>query len=161
MKFKALITVVGTMCLAFPALAQEQSATQPRPVELASSVQRVVPADPAAGKPEQLVDAGSVVPQDQLVFSVSYRNNSGEPVTDLLIVNPVPASVRVAEQSAATAEVSVDGGSSWGKLSELVVRREGGAEAPASTDDITHLRWKVALIAPGEAGAVSFRATVK
>lgn len=144
-----------SMFIAMPALAQE------RPVTLASSVQLVVPADAATGKAEHLADAASVVPSDQLVFAVSYHNTSTSPVTDLLIVNPVPASVRVTQQSANANEVSVDGGSSWGKLSDLVVTHADGTKAPATADDISHLRWKVTLIDPGQTGSVTFRATVR
>lgn len=144
-----------SMIVATPMLAQD------RPVTLSSSVQLVVPANVETAKPEQLADATSVVPSDQLVFAVSYHNTSAEPVTDLLIVNPVPASVRVTQQSANANEVSVDGGSSWGKLGDLVVTHSDGTKAPASVDDISHLRWKVALIGPGQTGSVTFRATVR
>lgn len=150
-----LTAIAATVSLYMPAQAQE------RPVELSSAVQLVRPADAATGKAEELVEAASVVPQDLLVFSVSYKNVGGDTVSDLLIVNPVPASVRVTEQSASAGEVSVDGGNSWGKLGELVVTRADGVKTPATVDDISHLRWKIAAIAPGQAGAVTFRATVR
>lgn len=140
---------------ATPAMGQEPA------VELASAVQLVIPADEAAGTEEQLAEASNVLPQDLLHFSVSYRNTGAEAVSDLLLVNPVPATVRVTDQSALSTEVSVDGGASWGQLSTLVVERENGETTPATVDDITHLRWIIALIGPGEAGSVGFRAVVK
>jgi len=154
---KAFTIVLSTISLiaALPAAAQD------RPVQLASSVQLVVPADAATGEPEHLAAATSVVPSDQLVFAVRYRNTSAAPVSDLLIVNPVPASVRITQQSANANEVSVDGGSSWGNLSDLVVTRADGSTSPATVDDISHLRWKVTLIEPGQTGSVAFRAIVR
>lgn len=154
---KVFVAALGSfsMMFAVPALAQE------RPVTLASSVQLVVPADAATGTAERLADAANVVPADQLVFTVSYHNTSDAPVTDLMIVNPVPASVRITQQSASTNEVSVDGGSSWGKLSDLVVTQADGTKSPATVDDISHLRWKVTLIDPGQTGSVAFRANVR
>lgn len=154
---KALSIVLASLLIVGAAHAQAAE----RPVQLASAVQLVVPADASAGTAETLVDAASVVPQDQLVFSVSYRNTSGEPVTDLLIVNAVPPSVRISEESAAATEVSVDGGTSWGQLGTLVVAQADGTTVPATIEDISHLRWKVSLIGPGQSGAVSFRATVR
>jgi uncharacterized repeat protein (TIGR01451 family) len=143
------------LLLSVPATAQE------RPVSLASSMKLVVPADPASQSAERLVDATNVVPSDQLEFSVSYRNGGGAPVSDLLIVNPVPASVQVTQQAAEQAEVSIDGGAHWGALGDLVVTQANGSTAPATVDDISHLRWKIALIDPGQSGTVSFRARVR
>lgn len=155
MLFKYLSGIALGLSLAIPAQAQD------RPVALSSSVLLVAPADAATGQPEKLVDAASVVPQDQLVFTVSYRNTSNQPVTDLLIVNPVPSTVRVAEQSAASTEVSVDGGTRWGRLAQLTIAKADGTRVPATVDDISHMRWVVARIEPGEAGTVSFRAAVR
>ena len=144
-----------SLIAATPALAQEPA------VELASAVQLVIPANEAEGTEEQLAEASNVLPQDLLHFSISYRNTGAAAVSDLLLVNPVPATVRVTDQSALSTDVSVDGGASWGQHSTLVVERESGETTPATVDDITHLRWIIALIGPGEAGSVGFRAVVK
>ncbi|MFC3099404.1 hypothetical protein [Altererythrobacter lauratis] len=149
--------VAGSLMVASPMAAMAQES----PVELSSAVQVVIPADENNGTEEQLAEASNVLPQDLLHFSVSYRNMGAEAVNDLLLVNPVPATVRVTDESALSTQVSVDGGESWGNLSELVVERENGETTPATVDDITHLRWTIALIAPGEAGSVGFRAVVK
>lgn len=155
MLFKYLSGIALGLSLSIPAQAQD------RPVALSSSVMLVAPANPATGQPEKLVDATSVVPQDLLVFTVNYRNTSNQAVTDLLIVNPVPSSVRVADQSASATEVSVDGGAKWGQLAQLTVAKDDGTRVPATADDISHMRWVVARIEPGEAGSVSFRAAVR
>ncbi|MFC3097747.1 hypothetical protein [Alteraurantiacibacter palmitatis] len=149
--------VAGSLMVAAPMAAMAQES----PVALSSAVQLVIPADENAGTEEQLAEASNVLPQDLLHFSVSYRNTGAEAVSDLLLINPVPATVRVTDGSALSTQVSVDGGTSWGNLSELVVERENGETTPATVDDITHLRWTIALIAPGEAGSVGFRAVVK
>jgi hypothetical protein len=46
-------------------------------------------------------------------------------------------------------------------LAALSVPVEGGEPRPAANTDITHIRWTVATLQPGETGAASYRATVR
>jgi len=160
MIFKALIATLAAVSMAAPGAAMAQE----KPVSLASDVKlvRVIPATAQgdAAKTE-LVEPASVVPGDTLAFSISYRNAGGEPVTDFVIVNPVPANVQLSDESAAASEVSIDGGKNWGMLASLTVADAEGAERPATAADVTHLRWKIALLTPGESGSAGFRAIVR
>jgi uncharacterized repeat protein (TIGR01451 family) len=160
MIFKAVIAALAAITMAAPGASMAQE----RPVSLSSDVKlvRVVrDADEGNAARTELVDPESVVPGDTLAFSVSYRNGGGEPVSDFVIVNPVPANVRLSDESASALEVSIDGGKNWGMLAELSVAESDGAERPATASDVTHLRWKIALLTPGETGTASFRATVR
>lgn len=160
MIFKSLIAALAAVTMAAPGASMAQE----RPVSLSSDVKlvRVVrDAEQGNAARTELVEAESVVPGDMLAFSVSYRNGGGEPVTDFVIVNPVPANVQLSDESAAASEVSIDGGKSWGMLAALSVTDAEGAPRPATANDVTHLRWKIALLTPGESGITSFRAIVR
>lgn len=102
-----------------------------------------------------------VVPGNRLVFSTSYRNESSTPVQNFVVTNPVPEGIAVAATDAASLTVSVDGGKSWGKLAALAVKDAKGVARPAQAADVTHVRWTLATIAPGAAGAVAYHAVVK
>jgi uncharacterized repeat protein (TIGR01451 family) len=108
-----------------------------------------------------LADPKVVVPGNRLLFSTSYRNNGPSPVQNFVVTNPVPSGIAVSATSASGLIVSVDGGKSWGKLAALTVKDAKGATHPAQANDITHVRWTLASIAPGASGAVVYHAIVK
>ena len=116
-----------------------------------------------------------IVPGDRIVFTLSYENKGSEPATSFRAVNPMPAAIQFVSVAEEWAEVSVDGGKTWGKLEQLQV-----ASAPAETaeeeasasdtpamrsadaKDVTHVRWVFDEPIPvGAAGSVSYRGTVK
>jgi uncharacterized repeat protein (TIGR01451 family) len=160
MIFKMLVAAIAAASMTAPGSINAQE----RPVTLSSDVKlvRVVrDAEQDDAVRTELVDPVSVVPGDTLAFSVSYRNGGGDTVTDFVIVNPVPANVRLSDESAASSEVSVDGGQNWGMLETLVIADSDGEERPATASDVTHMRWRIALLTPGESGIAVFRATVR
>lgn len=108
-----------------------------------------------------LSDPKVVVPGDKLLFSTAYRNDSAQPVTNFVVTNPLPAAVTLAPESAATLEVSVDGGKSWGQLALLKVSDGKGGQRAALATDTTHVRWTIPTIAPGGTGAVEYHAIVR
>ena len=108
-----------------------------------------------------LVTPKIVVPGNRLLFSTSYRNESATPVQNFVVTNPVPEGIAVAAPDAASLTVSVDGGKTWGKLAALTVKDAKGTARPAQAGDVTHVRWTLATIAPGAAGAVAYHAIVK
>lgn len=108
-----------------------------------------------------------VVPGDRVVFTLRYVNKGSEPAADFRAVNPMPGPVQFVSVAEDWAEVSVDGGKSWGKLADLkvLVAGEDGAAATlraAAAEDVTHVRWIFAKpIAPGAEGTISYRGMVK
>jgi len=151
---RILAAILLTVC-AVPAAA----AAQERPIKLQSDV-KLVRQTPQGDAPE-LVAAEGVVPGDTLVFTTSYRNEGASAVKDFVIVNPVPSDLVLTDEAAATTEVSVDGGAHWGSLAALSVVEETGEEHPATAQDITHMRWVFASVAPSEKGEVRFSARVR
>lgn len=102
-----------------------------------------------------------VVPGDKLLFATRYANKGTEAIANFVVTNPVPSAVIVADESAQDADVSVDGGKTFGPLATLQVKDEAGAPRAAKASDITHMRWTIAAIPPGGSGVVEYHAIVR
>lgn len=103
-----------------------------------------------------------IVPGDRLLVINRYHNMGAEDVTGFVINNPVPKAVTFVEVLEDWALVSVDGGQTLGKLSELSVTNGEQPGRPATASDVTHIRWVLPTpIAPGASGELRFRGTVK
>ena len=108
-----------------------------------------------------LVQPDKVVPGERLVFTTSYRNSGTRPIQNFVVTNPLPPAVTLAEGGQGDFVVSVDGGAHWGPLASLSVTDGKGGTRPATSADVTHLRWTIAQIAPGGSGTVEYHATVR
>ncbi len=124
----------------------------------------------AAGKEKLVLKKPSdviVVPGDRIIFTLRYVNNGAEPASGFRATNPMPAPVQFVSVAEDWAEVSVDGGKSWGKLAQLKVTAKnadgtGDVLRAATPEDVTHVRWVFATaIPPGATGSVSYRGLIK
>ncbi len=132
------------------------------PVTLAGDVKAVkVITNPDGSERTELVAPGTIVPGDRLIFGTDYANNGAEAVTNFNVTNPLPAAVRLAPDADPALTVSVDGGKSWGKLAELQVAAPDGTVRAATHEDVTHVRWVLASIAPGEKGRLTYPAIIR
>lgn len=104
----------------------------------------------------------TVLPGDNLVFVVKYKNVGNQPATDFSVTNPLPKAVAFNGTSDGSEIVSIDGGKSWGPLSTLTYTRENGEARPALLSDVTHIKWKFnRSLSVGSEGKLIFRGTVK
>jgi len=141
----------ATALMASPALAS--------PLEVTNTVYQEVEVVGADGRVERRLDpASSVIPGGEVIYVIAVNNSGDQPADRLVITNPVP--IHLEYLSAEGALVSVDGGRRFGALSSLTVRGGDGVR-PATTADVTHVRWTIDHVAPGDAGHVSFRGRVK
>lgn len=133
------------------------------PIEITNAVYQQVEVKAADGKiTTKLVPAARVVPGGEVVYEIDYGNNGTQAATDVVINNAVPKDLELVGEGATPATVvSVDGGATYGKLSDLFVLGKDGEPRPARTADVTNLRWVLARLAPGAKGKVTFRAKVK
>lgn len=163
------VATCGSAFIAEQAQAQTQEAAA-SPVTLRSDVKIERIERDAAGKDKVILHTPkdvAVVPGDNVLFSLFVKNGGAEPAVGFKATNPMPAAVRFASVAEDWAEVSVDGGKSWGKLAALKVMAKdaaGTAEVlrPATPDDVTHVRWVFStVIAPGTERTVSYRGVVK
>jgi hypothetical protein len=110
-----------------------------------------------------LVEPAKVVPGDSVVVMLDYRNAGVQPIADLALTSPVPpgTAFRALRAGSPAAELSVDG-VAYAPLASLRVAVPGGGTRAAATDDVTHVRWRLATpVAPGAKGALAFQAVLK
>lgn len=109
----------------------------------------------------------AVVPGDNVVFTLLVNNTGAEAAAGFRATNPMPSAVRFVSVAEAWADVSVDGGVNWGKLTELKVKTKDATgtsevERAAAPEDVTHVRWVFPdAIAAGSKRTVSYRGVVK
>ena len=109
----------------------------------------------------ELVEPNTIVPGDRLIFGTDYNNGSDEAVDNFVVTNPLPPAVRLAPDADTTLIVSVDGGKTFGTLSQLSVLAEDGGSRPADQADVTHVRWTLPSVAPGESGRLEYPAIIR
>lgn len=153
------LAVLAVLALAAPLTGAHAQGAQP--VELKGEVKLDKLVTEEGKSRHELVAPEVVVPGDHLVFSTSYRNTSAETIKDFVVTNPLPAGVMLASDDAASLDVSVDGGKTWGKLAQLSVAPENGAARPAQPSDVTHIRWTIPAIKPGQQGTLTYLAIVR
>lgn len=142
-------------------LASTASAEAAQPLELHSDV-KVDKIIVAEGQSKHVLsEPDVVVPGDRLVFRTAYSNTGTQEVTDFVVTNPLPAGVALDPSATVPAEVSVDGGQTWGHLAALFVTDAAGAKRPAQASDVTHVRWVLKSVKVGEKGEVTFNAIVR
>ena len=109
------------------------------------------------------VPVSRVIPGNEVIYVISYRNVGDAPVENVAITNPVPAELTYVDVDGpvAVTAVSVDQGVEYGALADLTVPGPDGEPRPATAADVTHLRWLLPQLPAGAEGAVSFRARVK
>ena len=115
-------------------------------------------------KIKKMVPATTVLPGEEVIFVITYKNVGKEAATDVVVTNPIPKNMtyKTAEAEVnAAPEVSVDGGKAYGELAKLKVKDKLRKFRPALPADVTHVRWKVAgAVAPSSEGKVRLRAVL-
>lgn len=155
--FVVSLALIAAASLPFAAQAQTQS-----PVTLSGDVKAVQNTVDAEGNETvELVEPNVIVPGDRLMFITGYANSGAEAVDNFVVTNPLPAAVRLAGDADAALTVSVDGGTTWGTLDTLSVTDENGEPRAATHADVTHVRWTLASIAPGESGQLEYPAIIR
>jgi uncharacterized repeat protein (TIGR01451 family) len=157
---KLMFACAAAATFALPAMPLAAQGTGP--ISLNGDVKAVKIVTDADGKERtELVEPGTIVPGDQLVFGTAYTNNSAEAVTGFTVTNPLPAAVRLAPDADPALDVSVDGGTTWGTIGTLTLTNADGTTRPANHADVTHVRWVLASIAPGASGRLTYPAIIR
>jgi len=113
----------------------------------------------------KMVPALKVLPGEEVIFEISYKNIGKEAATNVVVSNPVPDHMiykSLEANSEGKGEVSVDKGKSWGDFAALKFTDKLRKARAAQPTDVTHVRWKVAkALQPNEEGKVWLRAILK
>lgn len=153
---KFIAPIVAMAMLSGTAIAQD------KPISIEADLQlekTVVDAD-GTSRVER-TDADLIVPGDRLVFGRIYRNSGEAAIPNVVILSPVSSAVRLAPDADPALIVSVDGGKSWGRLSDLEFTASDGGTRPAEHADVTHVRWTLESVAPRETGRLEFPAIIR
>lgn len=133
-------------------------------VQLTNTVMRDVEQKAADGRvTHKKVVATNVAPGEAVSYVIAYKNDTAKPAERVAVVNPIPANLQFVSASDG-ADVSVDGGKTYGALETLTTRSTLSPDVTRAAEarDVTHVRWRLAnAITPGAAGEVSFQARVK
>ena len=109
------------------------------------------------------VKAATVVPGDEVIYTIYYTNVGDKSADRVVVTNPLPEEMLYVDGSAAgegaAVTFSVDGGKTYAAAVKLTVLDADGNERSATAEDYTHIRWKLENpVASGEGGHVDFRA---
>jgi uncharacterized repeat protein (TIGR01451 family) len=136
-------------------------------VALENTVQKVETFVNEAGEPQRrLVDADSVVPGDELRYTITFANKGPEVVDagSIVITNPIPPETTYLDGTAFGSGTEIDysvDGENFG-LAEALTISQGDAEVIASAKDYQSIRWVFQpALEPGETGNVSFSVRLK
>ena len=158
MKYLMKLALSALAFFALTAVAQEQGHLNVRTVV---QKEEVIVSD-AGDTERRLVDAETVVPGDDLVYTITFQNISEETAENVVITNPISESLTYINGSAfgpgALIEFSVDGGKNFDSPDALMIVANDG-ERPAEAADFTHVRWTMQNeIESGAQGLARFRA---
>jgi uncharacterized repeat protein (TIGR01451 family) len=109
----------------------------------------------------KLAEMKSATPGERVRFVIQVHNGSTRPAEKLVVTNPVPSDVEF-QSASEGAEVSVDGGKTFGALAQLTVKPTAGTPRAAQFADVTHVRWRLASSVPAGADSeVYFAGRIK
>jgi uncharacterized repeat protein (TIGR01451 family) len=158
MKTLLKLTLIASALIAATAMAQEEGHLNVRTL-----VQKEEVTVNASGETERrLVAVDAVVPGEDVVYTITFTNVSDESAENVVITNPISASLTYVAGSAfgpgTVIEFSVDGGQTFAVADQLRIDTSEG-ERVAEVEDFTHVRWTMQddLVA-GAQGMARFRA---
>ncbi len=118
------------------------------------------------GKSEtRLVPAEVVVPGENVIYTITFRNVSAEPADNVVITNPIAENLMYVDGSAFGPGMeilfSVDDGKTFATAGELNVVEDGEVRK-AQASDFTHVRWVMRNdLAAGAQGTARFAAILE
>lgn len=136
-------------------------------IEVRNEVRKVETyTDKKGNKKQREVKAEKVVPNDELLYTIYFRNIGKQPASNIVINDPIPKNMTYkigsAFGSGTDITFSVDGGKTFAKEKKLKVKSKDGKPRAAVANDYTNIRWVFKpKLDPGNKGTVQFRAILK
>lgn len=158
MKTQVKLTLIASGFFAIAAVAQDKGHLNVRTVV---QKEEVVVTDAGETK-RSLVPADTVVPGDDVVYTITFTNISSEAADNVVITNPISENLTYVDGSAfgpgTVIEFSVDNGQSFAAPEALMVAVDDEVR-PAEPEDFTHVRWTMqSELQSGAQGMARFKA---
>lgn len=156
-----VLMIVVLMAVSLPAFAQKGD------IELKIvSEKEILVVNKKGQKEVKRVPTATVIPGDEVIYTITYTNNGKEPAESIVISNMIPEQMTYKAGSAsgknATVTFSIDRGKTYKVPQNLKVKGPDGRERPAEASEYTNIRWEVVgKIDPGKSGSVEYRAKLK
>lgn len=153
------------MSVVFYLLCTSAWAQQGENLEVRTVVQKEETVVNEAGAEEtRMVPAETVIPGEQVFYTITFRNVGGEPAENVVITNPIATELTYVDGSAFGPGMdvlfSVDGGVTFAPAGELTVTEDGEVRV-ATPDDFTHIRWTLrSELSTGSQGTARFAAVL-
>ena len=138
-------------------------AEDPKQIELFSVVEiEVVEKDDQGNEVVKRIPAKKVVPGTEVIYTTTFKYNSDQPGTDIVLTNPIPQftvyKVGSASGENTVIQYSVNNGQSFHSTAQLKVIDEEGNARAAQASDYTDIRWTyLGQLEKGDEGSVEFR----
>jgi hypothetical protein len=155
------IRTIGVLMLVL--FASQASAQDPRQIDLVSVVEvEVVEKDDQGNEVVKRVPAKKVIPGTEVIYTTTFKYNSDQPGTDIVITNPIPQftvyKIGSASGDNTVIQYSVNNGQSFHSTAQLKVMDEEGNARAAQASDYTDIRWTyLGQLEKGDEGSVEFR----
>ncbi len=156
----SLFTAI-TLCLCCLSIAYAD------PISLTMTAQEEIVRVNAEGeKVIEYIEAESVIPNDILLYTITYENVGQETAENLVINNPIPADMKYLADSAAGEDTiirfSIDNGNSFDFPGNLFITLDDGSKRQALAGEYTNIQWRLDKSLPVKAsGKVTYRAQLK
>ncbi|NQX93779.1 MAG: hypothetical protein HRT64_02440 [Erythrobacter sp.] len=159
----AALLALAVPCQA--AMAQEQVPVAPTSepkISLQSDILAIVVRTDDQGRATiALTEPKEFTPGTKLSFGMKFANAGTEAATNVTGTSPINPAVRLAPDADPALIVSVDGGATFDTLDRQTVEVTPQGTRPATHADVTHVRWTIASIAPGESGRIAFPVIIR
>lgn len=141
--------------------APTQQAGEPK-ISIQSDVMAIITSTNDQGQlVTSLAEPKEFTPGAKLSFGMNYANNGSAPATNVTGTSPINEGVRLSPDADPALIVSVDGGATFGTLDTRKVQTQDQGKRAAAHADVTHVRWTIASIAPGERGRIAFPVIIR
>lgn len=156
-----LLIVASLLMSGAMAMAQNDPVTMVTVAE-----KEVVYTDSQGIERTRLVPVATVIPGDQIVYTITFANKGKEMVNNINIVDPIPEQMRYVGGSAfglgTEITFSADDGESFATPDDVMVVDTNGKRHLASPAQYTHIRWAFKnALEPSTQAYAQFKAVLK
>jgi uncharacterized repeat protein (TIGR01451 family) len=164
---RKIIKLVNIFILGLLVTMPMQAQAAKGQIEVRNEVRKVETyTDKKGNKKQREVKAEKVVPNDELLYTIYFRNIGKQPASNIVINDPIPENMtyKIGSAFGSGTDIlfSVDGGKTFAKEKKLKVKSKDGKSRPVTASDYTNIRWLFKpKLGPGEKGTVQFRAILR